>query len=168
MIDGYTLPNRCFQQGYRLVLPTDDLVEQLAATVDPRVADEIDVTLGMPVKRALEISIAGSPSPYFVLGPSRDVLCAFGVAEVSVLDDEGSPWMIPSLALRDHRKVLLRGSRKWMAFQKLRYSALRNVVPTWYDEAIRWLKWLGFDILPEEPIGNAGAKIHKVQWVRED
>ena len=84
------------------------------------------------------------------------------------MDDDGTPWLLGSQEQRKHVKTLLRASRAWMEEQKQIYPRLSNFVDADYPEAIRWLKWLGFDILPAEPIGNRGAMLHKVQWVKED
>jgi hypothetical protein len=167
MTDHFTLPDTLFERGYRLFLPTEDRLNALEQHANPRDVAEVLATTGWSFKRALRISVESSPSPYMILGPRRQVLAAIGVSQGSVLDDEGIPWMLGTDEVPQHRKALLKASKAWVEYQKPLYSALRNVVPADYPEAIRWLKWLGFDILPAEPLGNAGAMLHKVQWVKE-
>lgn len=165
--DRFCLPDRLFEQGYRLALPTPEGVAELVENANPRDELEVQRVHGTSFKRALETSIKASLSPYLVLGPQRQVLAAMGVTQQSVLDDDGCPWMLGSQEHAKHAKALLRASRAWIEVQKQLYPALRNFVDAEYPEAIRWLKWLGFDILPAEPLGNRGALVHKVQWVKE-
>lgn len=167
MTDGFRLPDRLFEQGYRLSWPTPKLVETLAADPNPKDVLEVSAVSGLSFKRALAISIGASPKPYFVLGPRREPLAAIGVAEFSLLDDTGVPWMLGSSAVPGHARALLSASRAWLTVQQARYSRLENAVDASYEEAIRWLSWLGFDILPAEPTGNNRALIRRIRWARE-
>ena len=168
MSDRWDLPDRLREQGYRAELPTQEGIEELAQRPNPRDVAEVLKVSGQSFKRALVLSINSSPTPYLVWGPEGQVLAAMGVSQYSVLDDDGTPWMLGSQEHHKHAKALLRASRAWMEEQKQIYPRLTNFVDADYPEAIRWLKWLGFAILPAEPLGNRGAMIHKVQWVKED
>lgn len=167
MTSSFRLPDALFEKGYRLMLPKRELIDELVANPNRRDVAEVLTVQGMSFERALQVSLDASPEAYFVLGPRRQVLAAIGVSEFSVLDDAGTPWMLGSKETPKHAKALLRASRAWFELQKRRYPLLYNFVDAEYPEAIRWLKWLGFDILPAEPSGNKGALVHRVQWVRE-
>lgn len=153
---------------YQVVAPTASLQEELTENAAPRHVLEVIRVSGQTFKRALELSVNSSPDPYAMLGPDGQVLAMFGVSQFSVLDDDGVPWLLGSQEQHKHPKQLLRASRVWMAEQKQIYPRLTNFVDATYPQAIRWLKWLGFDILPAEPLGNRRALLHKVQWVKED
>jgi hypothetical protein len=168
MIDRFTLPDRLLEQGYSLASPDPELVEELAQNGKPQDVAEVQKVSGQSFKRGLQMSLDSSEDPYLVLGPEGQVLAAMGVSQFSVMDDDGIPWMLGSQEHAKHVKALLRASRAWMEVQKRNFPRLTNFVDADYPEAIRWLKWLGFAILPAEPIGNKGAMIHKVQWVEED
>ncbi len=149
--------------GYTVHHPSEELIEALAANPNPKDEQEVRDIYCMSFKRALRRSIEGSPEPFVIVGSAGQPLAAIGVSQACVLDDHGSPWMLGSAEVPKHKKALLRFSRDWVEYQKTKYERLENIVPADYPEAIRWLKWLGFAILPPEPLQN-GVLAHRVLW----
>lgn len=75
---------------------------------------------------------------------------AFGVVETSLLAGEATPWLfVGRLASRD-TKTLLRLSRRWVSHLLTRYDRLVDLVPEGDLVALRWLRWLGFEVVGRE------------------
>lgn len=89
-----------------------------------------------------------------------------GVATNSVLSNIGSPWFLGTKDVPNHAKALLRSSRAWVEQAKDEYHVLQNVVDSRYEEAVRWVKWLGFEVGPKQPFGREGVLFHPFQWRR--
>ena len=68
----------------------------------------------------------------------------------------GVPWMLASPLLTKIRKPFLRESKEFLEEMSKDYPVLNNVAWTKNKEHIRWLKWLGFTMLPAVPIGPDG------------
>ena len=86
----------------------------------------------------------------------------FGAVPASLLGGVGVPWMVGTTALNRMRgqKALLRASRATIAGLSARYDVLANMVDARNGAAIRWLRWLGFDVLPPIPHGPDRLPFH--------
>lgn len=89
-------------------------------------------------------------------------VCMFGAVPASLLGGVGVPWMVGTTALNRMRgqKALLRASRATISGLSARYSVLANLVDARNGAAIRWLRWLGFDVLPPIPHGPDRLPFH--------
>ena len=75
----------------------------------------------------------------------------FGIAGTY---NEGCPWMLMTDFLTHHphlNKLFLIESRKWMNDRKLVYKKLFNFVSAEHKDHIRWIEWLGFDLIDLYP-----------------
>lgn len=77
----------------------------------------------------------------------------FGVGGV---DRVGVPWMLASPLLTKIRKQFLRESKAFLDEMSCGYDKLWNVAWSKNTEHLRWLKWLGFTMLPAQPRGPDG------------
>ena len=88
----------------------------------------------------------------------NEPLCIMGlIIPVILAPDIASPWLIGTKALGRHRKAFMRETRRWVREWRKEYSLMTNFVDAEYTGAIRWLRWLGFDIFEPEPFGPQGA-----------
>lgn len=76
------------------------------------------------------------------------IICTGGVSPLSLVGSTGVPWLLGSDLVRVHRRVFMVESRRLVAHWLTLFDALRNVVDARYAAAIRWLRWLGFEISP--------------------
>ena len=82
------------------------------------------------------------------------VACVFGVSPADEIDGKvGHPWMIGSPLVEKHQKRFLRECREYVDAMLGLYPVLENYVDVRNTTAIRWLRWLGFDILEARPYG---------------
>ena len=85
-------------------------------------------------------------------------VCIFGVAPEQTLGNVGAPWLLGVEGFETHALQILRHSRPFVAQMLSLYPHLRNLVHTDNRHAIRWLRWCGFTIGEEMPVGRSGAK----------
>lgn len=76
------------------------------------------------------------------------IICMAGVSPFSLIGSTGVPWLLGSDLVRMHRRVFMAESRRLVARWLTWFDSLRNVVDARYAAAIRWLRWLGFEIGP--------------------
>lgn len=98
---------------------------------------------------ALEFSWKMSPETYTARANGK-VMCIYGVAHPTLLSSQGVPWMLGSDILPYHAKEFLRGSKEYIKYISEKYKVLANVVDQRNTDAIRWLKWAGFDV--QDPV----------------
>jgi hypothetical protein len=106
----------------------------------PRLALERGVTEG----RECHAAVAGGR-----------LLALFGVGN-GALSDVGCPWLLSSPELtKQHRKQLLRECKAWLVlwFERYQYRLLMNKIHKKNAVHIRWLKWMGAEVI-ELPSGD--------------
>ena len=87
-------------------------------------------------------------------------VCMFGVVPASILGDTATVWMLGSNDLPKYAKPFLRRNRPWLRGVSSRYSVLFNFVDARNENAIKWLKWLGFTLAPAIPYGQDKLPFH--------
>ena len=152
---------------YAIVPPTDKHIQSLALNMGKADVDEIWAAGRILPLEALEQSVSASPEPYAGLYKEQ-VLCMFGVAELSILDNKGIPWMLSTDELKDHARPFLRGSKIYIDLMKVKYPFMFNYVDVRNRAAIRWLKWLQFRLLSAEPHGPDQMLFHRFEMGVKD
>jgi len=90
-------------------------------------------------------------------------VCLFGVMPAACLGSVGVPWLLGSDDLPRHATAFLRGSREYVNAIRSDFDLLTNFVDSRNALSIRWLRWLGFDILPAEPYGAFRLPFHRFE-----
>ena len=137
---------------YRIELAHPFFVEELAANMCQRDIDECWAASHNTPFEALTQSLAASPNAMMGFYKGR-VVCMYGVAEMSILSNVGVPWLLGTDEIEKHSKYFLRQNRHYMKEIKRKYSLLINFVDARNTVAIRWLKWLGFEVFDAQPFG---------------
>ena len=120
--------------------------------------DEVQAARG-DVWRALKEAIQTS---VFCKAAEVDgkLLALFGVAPISFLNGEGSPWLLGTTHLRKHRGFLMRESRRYLPSMLEIFPHLSNYVDARNVNSIRYLEALGFTMHAPAPHGTAGLPFH--------
>lgn len=127
--------------------------------------DEIKAASGMEPLEAMLDSIRHSGIAKVAL-VDEEVVCIFGVASPSLTSPYGSPWFLTSDVIVHHTKPFLRASKDYMRSIKKDYTHLFNFVDARNTHAIRWIKWLGFEILPTQAYGPYDMMFHPFEMKR--
>ena len=143
--------------------------EIIEATLDH--AEELGMRMRYPDRRevwaaahetslgAIINSLAVSRDAWTGLADDR-VVCMFGVGSPMICSTVGVPWLLATTDLEKHARPFLRRNRKMVKQMMGNYSILRNFVDARNAASIRWLRWLGFRVLPPEPFGIDGLPFH--------
>jgi len=84
----------------------------------------------------------------------------FGLVAASLLEGTGGPWMLGTTRTEAYPRELVRQARPYIARMLTVCPLLANYVDARNARAIRWLKRIGFTVLPPEPMGTAGLPFH--------
>lgn len=147
----------------RLVEATPEHAAAIAA--DARPADTAElwaqarITPEQAMRRGIETSVFA-----FTGMIDETPACMFGVAPASLLGGVGVPWMIAANSIERHQVTFLRACRPVVAEMRRMFPVLVNAVDTRNALAIRWLRWLGFKMLPPRPVGPDGVLFHLFEW----
>lgn len=133
-----------------------------ARVIELRESDAREIAaLGMTKHEALQMSLDRSlwADAYLVDG---EVAALMGVILPSLLG--GSPaaaWLMTGTPVDRCRKDFLRLTRARVREMLAQHGTLTCNVHAEYAGAIRWLRWLGFEIGPARPTGSLGALFHE-------
>jgi hypothetical protein len=87
------------------------------------------------------------------------VVFIYGVAGTK--GGAGVPWLLASDLLKEVTKPFIKNSKGYLEELFRGYTALYNVAWSKNVVHIRWLEWLGFEIMPAVPMGPDGELYHK-------
>lgn len=146
--------SRSVVEHVRLVAPTEEHIDAIAARARPADVDEIWATGHHTVAQAMLAGMRYSTMAYTALFYDKPV-CMFGVAPASLLGSKGIPWMIGTVDLEQYQFMFLRRSKAQLRKALLQYAELENYVDARNALAQRWLRWMGFaldtDAVPYGP-----------------
>lgn len=89
--------------------------------------------------------------------------CIFGVGTRSLIGNAGTPWLLSTDLVAQHRMTFVRGSRPYLALMRGAFPCLENFVDARYETCVRWLKRLGFVVHDAEPMGPCGELFHRFE-----
>lgn len=134
------------------------MIEVVPATLDHaarlapimRAEDQIELrALDMTPVEALTHSVNGSFIAEAAVFPDGRVLAMWGACAAALTDSKAYLWMLGSRDIPNNKKVLLRGSRSFVAHMHRTHALLECMVDNRYKQAVRWVRWMGF-----EPVGS--------------
>lgn len=114
----------------------------------------------------LQVALRGVEEGHHAFLANGKVVCMFGLTVDPVHPRRAYPWMLSSNFMEGNRMWFAKASKKLVKHWAEHYDVLTNYVDSEYTDAIRWLIWCGFDILPTEPLGPEGHPFHRFEMVR--
>ena len=122
--------------------------------------------LGYDPDDALQESFTESCYNVTVLKEDVPIAMAGVRPHPSLLSNEGLPWCLTTEEVLEVPKTFMRLSKSVVhdLFAR-KYNYLFNVVDARYNQAVRWLKWLGYTIDDAQPLGVNGEMFH-LFWMR--
>lgn len=132
---------------------TIDHAEALAPVM--RSADVAEVlALGFPDSREAVVSSLGASDVAGAMLFDGEVAALFGVATVPGTNGAvGEVWLLTGDSVTRHPRGLLRWSREVLRVLLESYGCLINLIDARYLAALRWAKWLGFEVGEPRPHG---------------
>lgn len=149
---------------YAIVPATSEHARELAMTMRQADRDEAFAQTGQHPALALGMTVGSSVAAWTGLVDGV-VACMFGVTG-NEGEEVGHPWMIGSRLIVKHQRAFLRRNRAVVEEMQSLFPVLENYVDERNSIAIRWLKWLGFDIFETEPHGPYKLPFHRFRRVR--
>lgn len=155
----------------RILPATPEHVEELARAMRKEDAAEVLASGGFSPRQALEVSLAHSTSAWTVFfGP--EVAAMWGVCPgpggSSLLggSEIGIAWALTGTAVDRSKRSFLRVSKVALAALLHDYAALVNYVDARYTAALRWARWLGFEVCPAVQFGHGALLFHPIIYRR--
>jgi len=137
----------------------DEDVITLASTMCEADVLEIKLSDGLSPLDALRRACRESAEVNTIVGSDGKLLGMFGL---SYIDDlVGSPWMLSTGKLSNYYIKFLRQSRQWVEDANNRRSVLVNYVHVENDNAIKWLRFLGFSFIRKVDYGVSNAPFYE-------
>jgi len=96
----------------------------------------------------------GNAQTVFINGKPAGI---FGITEYP---DGNVPWACFTTAIDEHPITFLRACKRW---RESVCGTLIQHVDARNQEAVRWFKWLGFEVSEPEPLGVNGEPFHRVE-----
>ena len=143
---------------YEVRPATDELLAEIASRPRQADVDELWAAGRLTPDEAMRMGLRFGDTHVGIV--DGEPVCAFGVTPISSLTGLGAPWMVGSTALDAHFRGFLRGCGPVVEAMLERWPCLVNYVDARNQRAVKWLKWLGFSILPPEPYGVDGLLFH--------
>lgn len=106
-------------------------------------------------------AVALSPLAWAIEAPGGRPISLFGFAPID--QDTACPWLVAAEDLvTTHRAWFIRQSAAIVALGDHRWSRFFNYVDARNTVHVRWLRWVGFRVLPAAPHGPYGLPFHAI------
>lgn len=145
--------------NFKIVKAVPEHIYPIASDMRQVDIDEIMADSGLDPFQALESGLRDSCWCWTALYDGKPCFM-FGLARFSILGNSGSPWLLANNDYRKIKRIFLIESRKYVDLMLDECPELVNYVDARNKPAIRWLKWLGFEILPAIKHGRNGEPFH--------
>lgn len=96
-------------------------------------------------------------------------LFMYGVAPFTLLGQTGTPWLLTSQDITNHRHHLMRWSKPVLHYwSREMFPYLFNMVDARHTPALTWAKYIGFTVYPAQPFGPFKMPFHKIELRRKN
>ena len=150
---------------YKIVKASIEHARYLADNLQRSDVKELEYSEGKDPYEAIVEGIKRSDDCCVTLEEGLPILI-FGVRGMSVTSRVGSIWMLSTRLSPTARKLLLINSKAFIDRMISHYTKVFNYVWVGNKSAIKWLRWVGFDIHPPAPHGIAGKDFHYFEMVK--
>lgn len=151
-----------------LTLPDTRAVHYVAQHLRASDRDELRAVHGAGVDFVARVrqAVLASEDSRVLLAPDGEPVALIGVAPVSLLSGVGCPWALGTDRVAEFPRDVVQIGRERTALWASRYSRLVNFVDARNTRSLRWLRAIGFEILPAQPFGAAWIDFHRIEGGR--
>lgn len=146
--------------AYTITPATLELIEAMEPHARQADVDELQAASGKTPGEAMREGLKISLETWAGL-VNGEPICIFGLAPASILGGSAIPWMISAEGVDRFAVGFIRRCRPVVAGWSQSFPSLWNYVDARNTRAIRWLRWLGFQIHPAQPHGLLGLPFHR-------
>ena len=148
---------------YEIVPAKLDHAIELGSRMRQADIDEVFASHGISPSFAATAAFSRSREPMTGVADGN-VVCMFGVEQAHVMSDCGRPWLLGTDLIDQHARAFLPRSK--VAFEEMRggYSYLTNYADVRNRKALRWLRWLGFEMSAPARWGFLNMPFQKFWW----
>lgn len=149
----------------RFVRPTRKLIAQVAADMRQSDIDEVWASHRHTPIESLTAAMSSSDH-YSIVTFEGKPIAALGLRVISILSDEGVPWLLSTNEALKHKREFLTNTSSVILSMLDITPKLFNYVHAENKLSIRWLKWMGFTV--DEPIESPLSKelFHKFHMTK--
>lgn len=140
---------------YRVVPATLEHIDEILPNLRRADVVEGEIATGLSAKEALVLSVQSSFEAIAAYADDRLVMLA-GVVPASLISSNAAPWMVGTDELTKHAFKLCRENRRYVKKWLTWFPYLENWVDAENKVALKWLKWLGFELEDPIPWGGSG------------
>jgi hypothetical protein len=97
---------------------------------------------------------------------SGEVAAMWGVHKTT-RPDWGVPWCLTGRAISKHPRILLKHSHRFLQELAAIFPNLIQYIDARYTGAVRWARWLGFQVFATIPYGPEHLPFHPVVYRRK-
>jgi hypothetical protein len=144
----------------QVVRATEAHAREMAERMTPEEAAEVQATYGVTPLRVAILSIASSEAAWAIT-VNGELAVLLGVSPASAAEEvmQGSAsahvlWAHTTAVTGRHPKAFLRASRAVLEALLKHYPTLLNNVDARRTSALRWARWLGFEVGPPIPASD--------------
>jgi len=119
----------------------------------PADREEIESVAGFSLETAVGLLIPHSCKSQKIV---HNGLLLAAVGDAQHLDGLGVPWLISTIHVERYPREFLRATKPLVDEMLGRHQRLQNYVDASNTAAIRWLRWLGFELGTAVPYGHQG------------
>lgn len=150
------------------VIPaTQELIDSLKGRFRKEDVEEVYAMSGRDINQAVDDGLKYSELCWIGMWEG-DPVTVFGVRRISLLSDEGTPWLLGTDRIFEPgpKRAFIELSRPYVHLEMLkRFEYLENFVDARNKRSIRWLKMIGFTVEDPKPMGFLKMPFHRF-WIR--
>ena len=139
----------------KVTLATQEDAAELGRLMRPEDRREV-LAMGFTPEFAASHAVRASLAAY-AGRVDGELVGVFGVSLVGLMSSTGVPWLLCTPAVDEWPTGSGLESARFHRVLKQRFKRLENFVHAENEPAIRWLRWLGYNIDEPRPFGPYGA-----------
>ena len=143
---------------FAVVAATSAHAVAVAARARQSDVDELWASNKLTPSAALDYGLRVSPALTLLM--DDEPVCIFGITPLSAITGLGAPWMVGTDKLDTCARWFIRHCKNDLGAFFSEWSRLVNLVDARNTKAIRWLRWLGFSVLPAVSYGPFNLPFH--------
>lgn len=137
-------------------------VDELIPRIRQQDKDELHAAAYATPEQCMRLGMAHAAEAWVGLADGVP-FCMVGITDMGGLAGMACPWMVATTDLPFHARPFLRESRKMVRRWVAEYEYLMNYVDCRNTDAIRWLKWLGFEFEEARAYGPEGLPFYRFE-----